>query len=362
MKRRAAADAERHGRQVIQEIPRPYRARDDTLPEPAAAFVHLQLRASLTRRQREAYDPSMSVATRQVKITAANAGRVDRAVQQALGQSRAQVRGLIQHGCVKINATPCSSDFDRAAAGDTVTVTFDRHRNYPEKRRPTANEPFRLLFEDESLLVVDKAAHLLTVPTPAREKDTLVHHLQAHVSRGHKRRGWVVIVHRLDRGVSGVLVFAKTEAAAEALREQFAASKPEREYVALVAGRMQEERGTFDKRLVIDRKTIHRTCATAPGEGERAVTHYVVERRGAGVTRVRVRLDTGRRNQIRVHFADAGHPVLGDPRYGLENVCRVRWLPRRMALHAAVLAFKHPVTGRAMRFESPVPKEFADVC
>jgi len=304
----------------------------------------------------------MTMVTRQVKITAANAGRVDRVVQEGAGHSRAQVRGLIQHGCVKLNEAVCTSDFDRVAAGDTVTVTFDRHRRYPEKRRPAGNEPFRLLFEDDYLLVVDKAAHLLTVPSPAREKDTLVHHLQAHVSRGRKRRGWVVIVHRLDRGVSGVLVFAKTEAVAQALREQFAAAKPEREYVALVAGRMREERGTFDKRLVVDRRTIHRKCVTAPGEGERAVTHYVVEKRGADVTRVRVRLETGRRNQIRVHFADAGHPVLGDPRYGLETARRVRWAPRRMALHAAVLAFTHPVTGRALRFETPVPKEFAGVC
>jgi 23S rRNA pseudouridine1911/1915/1917 synthase len=303
-----------------------------------------------------------TLSTRQVKITAANAGRVDRVVQEAAGQSRAQVRGLIQHGCVRVNGVLCTSDFHRTAPGDAVTVAFDRHRRYPEKRRPAGNEPFHIMFEDDNLLVVDKAAHLLTVPTPARERDTLVHHLQTYVSRGRKRRGWVAIVHRLDRGVSGVLVFAKTEAVAQTLRDQFAASKPEREYVALVAGRMKEDRGTFDKRLVVDRKTIHRKCATAPGEGERAVTHYVVDKRGADVTRVRVRLETGRRNQIRVHFADAGHPVLGDPRYGLERAGRVRWSHHRMALHAALLAFTHPVTGRALRFEAPEPKEFASVC
>ena len=301
----------------------------------------------------------MATTTLQAKITAANAGRVDRVVQALTGRSRAQVRGLIQHGCVKINEAACASDFDRAAAGDTVTVTFDRHRNYPEKHRPTGREPFRLLFEDDYLLVVDKAAYLLTVPTPAREKNTLVHYLQAYVSRGRKHLGWVEIVHRLDRGVSGVLVFAKTAAVAEALRRQFAAAKPEREYVALVAGRMQAESGTFDKRLATDRRTIHRKVVTQPGEGERAVTHYVVQERGADVTRVRVRLETGRRNQIRVHFADAGHPVLGDPRYGTGKARHRLWPHRRMALHAAVLAFTHPVTGQALRFEAPEPREFA---
>lgn len=320
------------------------------------------VRLTLTRGRAEAYYRFMTMVTRQAKITAANAGRVDRVVKELTGHSRAQIRGLIQHGCVKLNESACTSDFDRAAAGDTVTVTFDRHRNYPEKRWPTGNEPFRILFEDDYLLVVDKAAHLLTVPTPAREKNTLVHHLQAYVSRGRKHRGWVAIVHRLDRGVSGVLVFARTEAVAEALRQQFAAAKPEREYVALVAGRMQGERGTFDKRLVVDRQTIHRTCATKPGEGERAVTHYVVEKRGANVTRVRVRLETGRRNQIRVHFADAGHPVIGDPRYGADKARHRLWPHRRMALHAAVLGFTHPVTGQALRFEALEPKEFAHVC
>ena len=296
-----------------------------------------------------------------VTITAANAGRVDRVVQALTARSRAEVRGMIQHGCVTINASPCASDFERVAAGDVVTVAFDPQRRHQEQRQPAAHAPFRLLFEDEHLLVVDKAAHLLTVPTPAREKNTLVHHLQAYVSRGRKHRGWVAIVHRLDRGVSGVLVFAKSEAVAEALRKQFAAAKPDREYVALVAGRVPAERGTFDKRLAVDRQKIHRQCATEPDGGERAVTHYVVERRGPDFTRVRVRLETGRRNQIRVHFADAGHPVLGDPRYGEGKTRHRRWPPQRMALHAAVLAFKHPLTGRPMRFEAPEPKEFAAV-
>ena len=296
----------------------------------------------------------------QVRVTAANAGRIDRVARDMAGCSRAQVRGMIQRGCVTLNGSPCGSDFDRVKADDVVAVTFDRRRAYPEKRRPKGNEPFDLLFEDAHLLVVSKAARLLTVPTPAREDDTLVHHLQAYVSRGHKRPRRVAIVHRLDRGVSGVLVFAKTENVAEMLRQQFAAAKPDREYVALVAGRMREDRGTFDKRLVTDRHTIHRRCATRPGDGERAVTHYVVESRGTDVTRVRVRLETGRRNQIRVHFADAGHPVLGDPRYGDRDKARHRlWPHRRIALHAAVLAFTHPVTGQALRFEAPEPEEFA---
>ena len=301
----------------------------------------------------------MSLTTQETRVTPGNAGRVDRVVQVLTGRSRAQVRGLIQHGCVKRNGEPCGSDFDRVAAGDTVTVAFDPHRNYPAKRIPPASAPFRILFEDEDLLVVEKAAHLLTVPTLKREQNTLVHLLQDYVSRGRRRRGRVEIVHRLDRGVSGVLVFAKTPAVAAALREQFAAAKPDREYVALVAGRLERDRGTFDKWLVTNERNLQRRTAPRPGVGERAVTHFVVEQRFADVTRVRVRLETGRRNQIRVHFADAGHPVLGDPRYGGDAANHRRWPHRRLALHAATLGFTHPSTGKLLRFESREPKEFA---
>jgi 23S rRNA pseudouridine1911/1915/1917 synthase len=303
----------------------------------------------------------MAIVSNQVSITAANAGRVDRVVQARTGRSRSEVRGLIQHDCVRINGAICASDFEQVKPGDTVTVIFDPQQRYPERNRGSAHAPFRLLFEDDHLLVVDKAAHLLTVPTPKREKDTLVHRLQSYISRGRKHRRHVAIVHRLDRGVSGVLVFAKSEAVAEALRQQFAEAKPDRQYVALVAGWVKEDRGTFDKWLVADKQTIHRQVSPQAGVGERAVTHFVVEKRGDGITRVRIRLETGRRNQIRIHFSDAGHPVLGDPRYESDKARHRRWRYNRMALHAAVLGFIHPVTGRRLRFEAPEPKEFSDV-
>lgn len=301
----------------------------------------------------------MANITKQKEVTAEDAGRVDRIVQALTGRSRAQVRGLIQHGCVRRNGAVCESDFDQAAAGDTVSVTYDPRQNYPEKAHRPATAPFRILFEDDDLLVVEKAAHLLSVPTPKHEKNTLVHLLQEYVSRGRKRLGRVEIVHRLDRGVSGVLVFAKNGKTAALLKAQFAEHKPEREYIAIVAGRVTPDRGTFDKWLVTDEETIHRRCAPRPGVGERAVTHYEVVKPLPQATLVRVRLETGRRNQIRVHFADAGHPVLGDPRYGGALARHPRWPHARIALHARTLAFHHPVTGNLLRFEAPPPKEFA---
>ncbi|MFA4944705.1 MAG: RluA family pseudouridine synthase [Lentisphaeria bacterium] len=300
----------------------------------------------------------MGAIIQELCVTPEQAGRVDKAVQALTGRSRAQVRGLVQHGCVTVNGAPCASDFTQVVAGDRVAVRFDPAQGYPEKATAAAGAPFRILFEDAHLLVVEKAAHLLTVPTLKRETDTLVHHLQTYVSVGRRRLGRVEIVHRLDRGVSGVLVFAKNAAIAEALREQFAAHKPEREYLALVAGRLAADRGTFDQWLVTDAKSIHRRGSPRPGVGERAVTHYEVVRRLADATLVRVRLETGRRNQIRVHFAEAGHPVLGDPRYAPELARHPRWPYPRLALHAGLLAFTHPVTGRPVRGEAPLPREF----
>lgn len=306
------------------------------------------------------YFHTMANTTRQKEVTAEDAGRVDRIVQALTGRSRAQVRGLVQHGCVRINGTVCESDFDQAAAGATVTVTCDPKQNYPEKSHRPASAPFRILFEDDDLLVVEKSANLLTVPTPKHEKNTLVHLLQEYVSRGRKRLGRVEVVHRLDRGVSGVLVFAKNGKIASLLKDQFAAHKPEREYMAIVSGRMEKERGTFDKWLTTDAETIHRRCAPRPGIGESATTHYEVVKRSHNTTLVRVRLETGRRNQIRVHFADAGHPVLGDPRYGGEKARHPRWPHTRLALHARTLGFTHPATEKPLRFDAPMPKEFAE--
>lgn len=300
----------------------------------------------------------MGTTSLETVVTVEQAGRVDRVVQSLTGRSRSQVRGLIHHGCVCVNGAPVGSDAETVAVGDRVDVRFDPRQGYPEKAKARAGSHFKILFEDRDVLVVEKAAHLLTVPTPRREKDTLVHLLQNYVSAGRRQLGRVEIVHRLDRGVSGVLVFAKSAPMAERLREQFAAHKPQREYVAIVAGRLPLDEGTFQKAIADDAKSLRRHCSDRPGVGEQAVTHYHVLQRFRHATLVAVRLETGRRNQIRVHFADAGHPVLGDPRYGNDRSSRLAWQHRRMALHARSLAFDHPATGHHLEFTSVLPDEF----
>ena len=150
------------------------------------------------------------------------------------------------------------------ATGDVVTVTYNEERKYRETSRQV-EPPFLIFFEDEHLLVVEKPAPWLTVPTPKGETDTLVNHIKKYLSRGRKHAPQIEVVQRLDRGVSGVLVFGKTQAVGKKLAKQFALTKPDREYVALVAGRVEAEQGSFDQWLITDKTSLQRRVAPRPG-------------------------------------------------------------------------------------------------
>jgi len=183
----------------------------------------------------------------------------------------------------------------------------------------SSRQPFVLVHADADLVVVDKSAGILTVPTDRGEGNTLVQRLRRHLAGGRSLAPRLTVVHRLDRDVSGLLVFARSAPAAAALQADFARHRPEREYVALVAGALPLDSGTFASRLVTG-KGLQRFSTERDGVGEEAVTHYRVERRLGSATLVRVRLQTGRRNQIRVHFAEAGHPILGESIFWMSRV------------------------------------------
>lgn len=288
-------------------------------------------------------------------------GRVDRYVQELTGASRSFVTGLFDHGCVKVNGEPASDGSRRLQVGDHIAVRYEADRRYaPKPPRRAVARGFEVSFEDEHLLVVDKPADLLTVPTPAGESNTLMDRVAAYV-RAQDKKLSAFVVHRLDRGVSGLLVFGKSREIAEALQEQFAARKPEREYRALLAGALQREAGTFESRLETHAASLQRYSTRERGRGELAITHFRVLSRLREITFAGLRLETGRRNQIRVHCAEAGHPVLGDPRYRPDLACIPLWRAKRMALHAATLGFAHPRTREMLRFESELPTEMAEL-
>jgi 23S rRNA pseudouridine1911/1915/1917 synthase len=281
--------------------------------------------------------------------------RIDRLVQELCGLSRSQVTGLFDHGCVSRNGAIIMQPAERLLAGDRIEIRYDANQRYHPKPKPRRNLGFAIVFEDKQLIVVDKPAELLTVPTRREETNTLQHKVEAYVRHVAKGRG-AFAVHRLDRGVSGLLVFGKTQQIVRQLKDQFAASKPQREYVAIVTGQLKQKEGTFESLLATD-KDLNRFSTEDESIGQLAITHYRVVARLDGATLVQVRLETGRRNQIRVQFAEAGHPVLGDPRYRPELAQHPRWPYQRLALHARLLGFAHPVTGQELRLESPLPAE-----
>lgn len=283
-------------------------------------------------------------------------GRADRLVQELVQQSRSFVTGLFDHDCVTLNGAMEPDAGRRLQVGDEVLVRYEADRRYSPRPRPRASHTFETEFEDEYLIVVHKPPELLTVPTNKRESNTLVDRITAYLKRG-QARAQAHVVHRLDRGVSGLLVFAKSTSVSELLQAQFALQKPERCYAAIVKGQLEPAEGQFRSYLATG-KTLTRFSTRDSERGEYAETVYRTIRSWKDATQVEVELVTGRRNQIRVHFSEAGHPVLGDDRYQPEIARHRRWPHKRLALHAQTLGFEHPITRETLRFETPLPSEF----
>jgi 23S rRNA pseudouridine1911/1915/1917 synthase len=200
--------------------------------------------------------------------------------------------------------------------------------------------------------VVDKRPDLLTVPTSLRNEESLVE----RSLEGERRRGVrgpaLYALHRLDRDTSGLLLFARRRRAFEGLQSQFESRSIVREYVCVVEGAPSKDHGRFVSRLAENPRSLKMRSVRRGREGKEAITEYTVIERLPGAAVVEVRLHTGRKNQIRVHFAEAGHPLLGDRRYGKRSE-RIG----RTALHARRLTFLHPATRRQISFGVPLPRD-----
>ena len=272
--------------------------------------------------------------------------------------SHRQAKGLVDAGCVKVNGTEAHSYGLRLKVGDVIAVEFDPARAYqalPKPRKALDVTGFRVLHEDTHLVFVDKPAGLLTVPAEKGHEENLAEALTDHYRRRGFKRFQLFIVHRLDRYTSGVLVFAKTPEALHGLKTIFGAHRLQRVYKAILVGEIPENAGTLLGRLV-ERKDMKMAVVQPRKEevkgAKAAVTHYRVLERLPGHTVVEVKLETGRRNQIRVQFADRGFPLLGDQVYGQKSE-----LLDRQALHAEMLGFRHPVTDEQVTVMAPLPKD-----
>jgi 23S rRNA pseudouridine1911/1915/1917 synthase len=317
-------------------------------------------------------------AERRVLVGADWAGqRLDKVLALALADmSRARLQALIAEGAVTIDGRLAGNASEKVVAGAVLAVVLP-----PPAAALPQGEAIRLtvVHEDAHLIVIDKPAGIVVHPAAGHATGTLVNALIAHCGDslsgigGVKRPG---IVHRLDKDTSGLLVVAKTDAAHRALAAQFAAhgadGQLQRRYMALSWGDPGRAQGVVDAPLA--RSTQNRLKIAVTAGGRRAVTHWrAAARFRAGddvlVSQLDLDLETGRTHQIRVHMAHIGHPLLGDAVYGAGFATRARRLGSlsaaalqslgRQALHAAVLGFVHPATGRPLRFESPWPAEIA---
>ncbi|MGI8780092.1 MAG: RluA family pseudouridine synthase [Solirubrobacteraceae bacterium] len=285
----------------------------------------------------------------ELTVPAAAAGeRLDVFLADHAG-SRAAAQRLLDAGHVTVDGA-CRAKRHVLAGGERIAVAAPAAA---ARQRVLAPATFAIAWEDEHLIVVDKPASVVVHPARGHRDGTLVQALAGKVAGGEypDRPG---IAHRLDRDTSGLLVVARSDAVHAALKASLAARDLVREYLALVEGRPPARRGTIDAPLGRDRR-VRTRISTDTEEARAAVTHFEVEQALPHDTLLRVRLETGRTHQIRAHLLAIGHPVAGDPEYGAAG----RHGLARQFLHAARLAFPHPVTGAAVDVRSPLPADLA---
>ena len=285
--------------------------------------------------------------------------RLDQVVAEFSGESRSQAGRWIKRGCVRLDGVPCERPARKTRLGETLEI--DRPEPEVWDVEPEAI-PLDIVFEDSHLVVVDKSAGLVVHPAPGHRRGTLVNALLHHCDDlagvgGALRPG---IVHRLDRGTTGILVVAKNDDAHRGLAAQFEDHSIDRRYMAIARGAPNALEGRVDQpigRHPSDRKRM----SVRARSGRRAVTNWrVVERFGASHhALLDIRPETGRTHQIRVHLSSVGMPLAGDRVYGRARARSAAGLPvlERPALHAASLGFTHPSSGERLAFESPLPED-----
>ncbi len=293
---------------------------------------------------------------RTIETGPTDAGRtVQRLLHDRLPVSNAEAKGLIASGCVTRNRKPVTKPDERVVAGDSVAVASEAGRKYAATAHaPRGGEGWKVLHEDDDVVVIDKDAGVLTVPTAAPADDSLEEMLlDSYRKRGHKKPS-LHVVHRIDRFTSGLVVFARNHSAAVALKEQWKQQTPQRIYLAVAEGDVKPDHGRLAHTLGENPKSLKmHVVAKDSAAGRLATLRYRVIERFAHATLLEVTLETGRRNQIRVQFAAQQHPLVGDFSYG-----RPCALIPRVALHAQHLTFDAPRGNKRLRFESPVPPDF----
>ena len=280
--------------------------------------------------------------------------RLDKLLSQQMeGMTRSAIQGIIEDGNVTLNGVQCSKNA-KPSVGDTVEVVVPEVRVLDVQAQ---NIPLEVVYEDSDLLVVNKPKGMVVHPAAGNYDGTLVNALMYHCGdslsgiNGVMRPG---IVHRIDKDTSGLLIVAKNDCAHSGLAEQIKEHSFLREYEAVVYGNIKNDSGTVDAPIGRHHTDRKKMCVTTKNS-RNAVTHYEVLGRYNGFTHLKLRLETGRTHQIRVHMAHIGHPVAGDAVYGPKKVIASL---NGQCLHARVIGFVHPVSGEYLSFKSDLPEYF----
>jgi 23S rRNA pseudouridine1911/1915/1917 synthase len=294
--------------------------------------------------------PSTSIpnkeSSRQVQLPVKEASRLLKFLHsQFPNKSRTTIKSFLAHRQVAVDHHTVSHYNYPLVPGQIVTVTFGI---IPEETR---HRGLRILFEDPYMIVIEKEAGMLSIATSKEKMLTAYSILSDHVKKENPANR-IFVIHRLDRDTSGVMIFAKSEEVQSIFQREWQDIVIERTYIAVVEGDVIKDERTIRSYLK-ENKALVMYSTSNPEEGVVAITHYKVLMRSAEYSLLEIRLETGRKNQIRIHMKDMGHPVAGDKKYGS------RQNPiGRTALHARVLSFIHPVTHHEVRYETAIPKRF----
>lgn len=261
---------------------------------------------------------------------------------------RGDIKKWMKYGHFKVNGA-VSTGFDTPVAPGEV-VEFNQSRPFPVFHHPR----IKIVYEDEDVIVINKGYGLLSVAAQSHKKEENAYDIIRNYIKIVNPANRLYIVHRLDRDTSGLMMFVKSEKAQDVLRHNWNNMILERLYVAVLEGYLENDKGYVKSRLMENSQFVVYSTEN-PDEGKLAVTHYETLGKGNGYTLAQFSLDTGRKNQIRVHAKELGHPIAGDRKYGA-----TKSPIHRLALHARTLRFAHPITRRDMNFETPVPEKFVD--
>lgn len=263
-------------------------------------------------------------------------------------KNRNNIKTLLRNKQVLIDRQPVSQFNYLLSPGQEVEISGSRNRAEKQFRE------FRIVFEDESLIVIDKKAGLLSIATKNEKRNTAYSLLSDYVKMANVA-GKIFIVHRLDRETSGLMIFAKNEEVKKILQKNWNEAVLEKSYIAVVEGAVEKQEGTIVSYLYED-KVFRMHSTDNPKKGLKAVTHFSVLMTTKNYSMLKLNIETGRKNQIRVHMQEMGHCIVGDKKYGATSSPI-----RRLGLHAQKLAFIHPATGEKLMFETKIPTVFSRV-